>query len=206
MLSANFRTDDVAVNTPSSISDEEVPNKHLVMVTVDAEGHIFFNVSGEDTKRMMLDLMCSQYKVPLSQEQKDNFAKMTSFGCSMSQLPEYLSLSSEERKRVVRTIPADSTSGRNELKDWIYNARAASLKTGEIEYKKAVETSQKDIDADDYKPKFVLKVDGKAKYAYAKLAIEAFRDQDINNLNFVTSLEDNPYGDPGGPKQEKKKE
>jgi hypothetical protein len=120
----------------------------------------------------------------------------------MSQLSEYLRLPAPERKLVVRTIPADSTAGSNELKDWIYNARIASLKTGEEEYKEASSKTMEKLDPDDFKPKFVLKVDGKAQYAYAKLAIECFRDQDINNLNFVTSLEDNPYGDPGGPTQE----
>ena len=41
----------------------------------------------------------------------------------------------------------------------------------------------------EYKPKFILKVDGKALYEHAKGVIEIFRDLDLNNLNFVTSLE-----------------
>lgn len=196
MLSANFRTDDVAVATPSSISDQEIPDKHVVIVTVDEQGKIFLNASGEETKRIMLDMMCAQYKVPLSQEQKDEFAKMTSFGCNMSQLPNYLSTPSSERKNLGLTIPADSTSGaggKSQLYDWIKAARAASLQTGEAEYKAESEKTTKKLEVDDFKPKFILKVDGKAQYAYAKVAIEAFRDQNINNLNFVTSLEDNPY-------------
>jgi hypothetical protein len=44
----------------------------------------------------------------------------------------------------------------------------------------------------EFKPKFVLKVDGKAAYAYAKRVIEIFRDLNLNNLHFVTSLEENP--------------
>jgi hypothetical protein len=34
-----------------------------------------------------------------------------------------------------------------------------------------------------------LKVEGQAEYVRAKMAIETFRDLNLNNLHFVTSLE-----------------
>jgi biopolymer transport protein ExbD len=193
MLSANFRTDEpVTVSTPSSISDKEVPNKRLIMVTINQDGFIYFNATGERVRERMLKDMAAKYKTPIDQELMDEFKKISSFGCSMSQLPQYLKLSSKERQSLKGwEVPADSSH--NELKDWIYYAYAASLAQSREDLKEDTEKHPSEKpNADDYKPKFVLKVDGKAHYAQAKRAIDTFRDLDINNLYFVTSLEEDP--------------
>jgi len=44
----------------------------------------------------------------------------------------------------------------------------------------------------DFKPKFILKVDGKAVYLHAQNVINTFRDLNLNNLNFITSAEQAP--------------
>lgn len=191
MLSANFRSNEpVEVSTPSSISDKEVPTKSLVMVTVDKEGLIYFNCSGEKTREIMLSEMSKKYNVSFTKEQKEEFVAISSFGCDIRQLPKYLDLSSEERKNLKSGIPADSTN--NQLRDWIYYGKLASLKTGEEQYIEEQDKTKDKLDVNDFKPKFVLKVDGKAAYAYAKRVIEVFRELNINNLHFVTSLEENP--------------
>ena len=46
--------------------------------------------------------------------------------------------------------------------------------------------------ANDFKPKFILKVDGKAAYIFAQQVIDIFRDLNLNNLNFITSAEKAP--------------
>jgi biopolymer transport protein ExbD len=191
MLNANFRANEpVEISTPSSISDKEVPLKSLVMVTVDKEGYIYFNASGEKTREIMLGEMSKKYNVTFTPEQKEEFIAMSSFGCDVRQLPKYLELTVEERKRLKSGIPADSTN--NQLRDWIYYGRLASLQTGEKQYIEEQDKTKDKLDVNDFKPKFVLKVDGKAAYAYAKRVIEVFRDLNINNLHFVTSLEQNP--------------
>jgi biopolymer transport protein ExbD len=195
MLSANFRTNEpVEVSTPSSISDKEVPLKSLVMVTVDKEGYIYFNCTGEKTRELLLDQMSAKYKVPFSKEQKEEFVAISSFGCDIRQLPAYLDLSGDERKKYKGGIPADSTN--NQLRDWIYYANLSSLKTGEELYIEAQDKTTDKLDVNEFKPKFVLKVDGKAAYAYAKRVIEVFRELNLNNLHFVTSLEENPNKKP----------
>lgn len=195
MLSANFRTNEpVDVSTPSSISDKEVPNKHIIMVTVDKDGLLYFNATGEKTREMMLKAMMQKYGVQLSKEEQEEFLAISSFGCPMSKLRSYLDAENGERKDMSRWggIPADSTAGRNELKDWIYSAHAAALETGKAEYEEEASKTKEKLKVDDFKPKFVLKVDGKAQYVRAKRAIDTFRDLNINNLYFVTSLEKNP--------------
>lgn len=195
MLSANFRTDEpVQVSIPSSISDQEVPPKHFIMVTVNDKGLVYFNASGEEVRKNMLARMCKNYHVNLTEPQAKEFLKMNSFGCSMSQLPEYLNKSNSERQKIQWGIPSDTTN--NELKEWIFSAQGAALDAGKKEYEaESAKTSEK-LKVDDFKPKFILKVDGKAHYVQAKRAIDTFRDLNINNLNFVTSLEQNPYKKP----------
>jgi len=43
--------------------------------------------------------------------------------------------------------------------------------------------------ADDFKPKFILRVDSKTKYQKAEDVINVFRELNLNNLNFITSSE-----------------
>ena len=47
-------------------------------------------------------------------------------------------------------------------------------------------------DVNDFKPKFILKVDGKAPYVFAQNVINTFRDLNLNNLNFITAAEKAP--------------
>lgn len=193
MLSANFRENEpVTVATPSSISDKEVPQKHLIMVTVSQDGLVYFNATGNKTREVLLNNMCAKYKVALTKEQQEEFLKMSSVGTPMKGLSKYLSMNSQERSKLKWGIPTDSTQGPNELRDWINFAHAASLKEGQADYEDASSKTTDKLEVNDYKPKFVLKVDGKAEYARAKVVIEVFRDLNINNLNFVTSLEQKP--------------
>lgn len=195
MLSANFRSNEVvAVDTPSSISDAAIP-ENVIMVTVDNGGRIFFGMSGnEAVKASLLTGVSEQFGMKFDSKQTAEFAKLTDFGCKLEELPTYLALTPDERKKFVSEgktmgIPADSTN--NQLKSWITFGNREALKAGEAAYTKALERGV-NAEVNDFKPKFILKVDGKAAYLYAKQVIEVFRDLKLNNLNFVTSLETDP--------------
>jgi biopolymer transport protein ExbD len=189
MLAANFRTDEpVIIDTPSSIASEEVP-KNMVQVTVDKEGRILYNYTGGlEAKKNLLRNMAGKYKVGFTEKQMEEFSLMTSFGCKIQQLPQLLELEGEDRKKAMTTIPTDSTN--NQLADWIKFGNIEGLAEGKIKFEEALMRNP-DAKMNDFKPKFVLKVDSKALYKDAKKAIETFRDMDLNNLYFVTSLEAN---------------
>ena len=80
---------------------------------------------------------------------------------------------------------------KNELKDWIYYGNIAALNTGQTKFLEAKMKGDKP-NANDFKPKFILKVDGKAAYIFAQQVIDIFRDLNLNNLNFITSAEKAP--------------
>ena len=190
MLAASFRSSEpVIVDTPSSISDKIIP-ENVLMVSIDKGGRVFFNLTDPEARKEVLAQMSSKYKVRFNEEQVEKFAYMTSFGCTMQQLPAYLDLPSEKRANAATMgIPMDSTD--NQLKDWLFYGNLAALNTGKTAYEEAKSKGEAP-DPNEFKPKYVLKVDSKALYAHAQNAINVFRDLKLNNLNFVTSLEQAP--------------
>lgn len=190
MLAANFRSNEpVEVTTPSSISEKLIPD-NVLLVTIDKGGRVFMNLKGAEARKEMLQSMMGKYKIGLNEKQIENFSFMESFGCSMQELPLYLDMAAEDRKRFeTKGIPSDSTN--NQLKDWIFYGNIAALNTGRTKYEEAKMKGLKP-EINDFKPKFTLKVDGKAAYVHAQNVINTFRDLHLNNLNFVTSLERAP--------------
>jgi len=191
MLAANFRSDEpVQVETPSSISDKLIPENVLV-VTIDQIGRVFLNLKDPEARKEMLKNMSDAYKINFSKEQYEKFGFMESFGCTMQELPQYISMSPEDRKKVpTKGIPSD-TIGPNQLKDWIYYGNIAAINTANTKFNEA-KLRGENLDMAELKPKFVLKVDGKALYISAQNVIDVFRDLELNNMNFITSLEQAP--------------
>ena len=99
-------------------------------------------------------------------------------------------MTGEERKKFPTIgIPTDSLN--NQLKDWIYYGNIASLNTGQTKFQEA-ELKGDHPNVNDFKPKYILKVDGKAAYIFAQKVIDIFRDMKLNNLNFITAGEKAP--------------
>ncbi len=134
---------------------------------------------------------------------ENEFAKNGNIGCSVSFLPKFLSMSSEERKALPlsytkegkEAIPMDTTKGNNELKLWLKAANEVMNSNGQKQFNDATALQAKGaaaLDPFDFKPRFVIKVSGEAEYLYTKAVVETFRDLKLNNLNFITSQEAKP--------------
>lgn len=194
MLAAKTRTNEpIEVKYASSISDEEVPTKTMVMMTIDSGGCVYLNPGPYEVRKDLLLQMASKYHVQFDEEQIEKFQKMSSFGCSMKELPAYIDMSDNERAAYESLgVPADTMKTNNELRDWLNFADDRLKLHGKELYEKAINekrADQPDPKPEDYRPKFVIKADGSAVYASAKRVIETCRDLKLNNLNFVTSLE-----------------
>lgn len=190
MLAASFRpSEPVTVETPSSISDKVIP-ENMIMVTVASDGKVYFNLTGAEARKEALTNMMGLYKVSLTEEQVEKFALMSTFGCSMKELPAYLDLSGDSRKEFqTKGVPLDSLD--NQLKNWISYSHVAALNSGQTAYNEAKRKGLSP-EANDFKPKFIIRADGKAIYKKAEEVIDVFRDLNLNNLSFVTSSEFNP--------------
>ena len=187
MLTASFRNaEPVTVETPSSISDKIIP-ENVLMVTLDKDGRVFFNLSNAEARKEMLNNMLKKYKVSLTEEQVEEFSFMSTFGCTMQELPAYMRTDAAKRASFpTEGIPTDST--KNELLDWISFAAAAAGNTGRTAFEEA-KAKGGEPKMEDFKPKFILRVDSKTLYKDAAIVIDVFRELNLNNLNFVTSAE-----------------
>jgi len=187
MLTASFRNaEPVTVETPSSISDKIIP-ENILMVTLDKDGRVFFNLSDAEARKEMLNSMLQKYKIGLSEEKIEEFSFMSTFGCTMQELPAYMNTEAAKRASFpTQGIPTDST--KNELLDWLSFAAEAAGNTGRTAFEEA-KLKGGEPKMEDFKPKFILRVDSKTLYKDAQTVIDVFRELNLNNLNFVTSAE-----------------
>ncbi|MCF8201894.1 MAG: biopolymer transporter ExbD [Crocinitomicaceae bacterium] len=187
MLTASFRNaEPVTVETPSSISDKIIP-ENILMVTLDKDGRVFFNLSDAEARKEMLNNMLQKYKIGLSEEKIEEFSFMSTFGCTMQELPAYMNTEAAKRASFpTQGIPSDST--KNELLDWLSFAATAAGNTGRTAFEEA-KLKGGEPKMEEFKPKFILRVDSKTLYKDAQVVIDVFRDLNLNNLNFVTSAE-----------------
>jgi biopolymer transport protein ExbD len=187
MLTASFRNaEPVTVETPSSISDKIIP-ENILMVTLDKDGRVFFNLSDAEARKEMLNNMLQKYKIGLNEEKIEEFSFMSTFGCTMQELPAYMNTEAAKRASFpTQGIPSDST--KNELLDWLSFAATAAGNTGRTAFEEA-KLKGGEPKMEDFKPKFILRVDSKTLYKDAQVVIDVFRELNLNNLNFVTSAE-----------------
>lgn len=187
MLTASFRNaEPVTVETPSSISDKIIP-ENILMVTLDKDGRVFFNLSDAEARKEMLNEMLQKYKIGLNEEKIEEFSFMSTFGCTMQELPAYMNTEAAKRASFpTQGIPTDST--KNELLDWLSFAATAAGNTGRTAFEEA-KLKGGEPKMEDFKPKFILRVDSKTLYKDAQVVIDVFRELNLNNLNFVTSAE-----------------
>ena len=187
MLSSTLKSPEpVEVDYPTSISDHIIP-KNVIMITIDKGGRVFFDISNAEARKELLANMGTKYKIKFNEEQFKKFSFMSTFGCTMQELPQYIDMESGARKAfMTKGIPLDSLN--NQLKDWVFYGNIAALNTGKTNYEEAKLSGEEPV-MNDFKPKFILRVDGKAVYVHAQNVINVFRDLKLNNLNFVTSME-----------------
>jgi len=169
ILTSKFKTEEpVIVDTPSSVSEIKLPDVDIMLITVDKEGKIFFNIDGQFKRKELIEKMDEKFALGLTEEQKIKFALGSSFGVPMGGLKQYLSLSHEEQlKVVVPGIPADTA--RNELADWILYGRITNPKI-----------------------RIAIKADQDANYPAVGKVIKTLQDRKVNKFNLITDLEANP--------------
>ena len=131
--------------------------------------------------------MLQKYKIGLNEEKIEEFSFMSTFGCTMQELPAYMNTEAAKRASFpTQGIPSDST--KNELLDWLSFAATAAGNTGRTAFEEA-KLKGGEPKMEEFKPKFILRVDSKTLYKDAQVVIDVFRDLNLNNLNFVTSAE-----------------
>ncbi len=174
ILTTKFKPDEaVVVDTPSSISEIKVPETDILQIMVDKDGRVFMGVDGQDVRVKMLERVATKKNLTFTDQEKAQFSLLSNVSFPINQLKPYLALSASERSNVeLAGIPIDSTN--NELGDWILAARQAGNEL-------------------NHDLKIAIKGDRQTEYPVVKRVFDIIQDKNVNNFNFVTDLEANPY-------------
>src|SRR6266487_1455814 len=165
----------VEVNTPKSVSTQELPESNAVLITIDKEGKVYFTALSEKAKSIYDDIINnvnSSRSLGLTDAEKINYRKTYLVGVSFGQLKQLLDMPADQQKNLKQPgIPVDSTGG--ELTYWIQAAKSAFAGT---------------------QLKYLIKGDNNSKYPVFKDVIEGLKKNDVYKYNLITAPEDAPAG------------
>lgn len=177
MLATKFKPEEpVVVKTPSSISAIPLPDKDVMLLTVDNKGRIFFAIDNQLKRKALIDDIDAERTLKLTEDEKRAFALGASIGVPLSQLKQYLALPPDQQKSIDATtggIPVDTvaTSEANELALWIKSARNTNPAL-----------------------RICIKADGDASYPNVSKIIKTLEGWKIFKFNLITNLKSIPPG------------
>ncbi|MEY3417392.1 MAG: hypothetical protein RL060_1504 [Bacteroidota bacterium] len=169
ILTTSFKPEEpVVVDTPTSVAETKLPDKNVLLISIDKGGRIFFSVDEPATRKGALQAMSAKYGVKFTEEESNEFANLASMGLPIQNLKEYLHLSTFDRTKFAQPgIPVDSLN--NQLSDWVMYARSINNRVT-----------------------IAIKGDRDSEYEVSSKVIASLQDQNINKFHFVTGLEENP--------------
>lgn len=165
MLTTQFRPDElVSADTPASISELKLPEKNMMLLTVDKDDRIFYTFDGQQHRKDVLTKMGAKYSLSFSEEETKTFSNLTSVGVPIAELKGWLNMESSARKEYpTNGVPCDSLN--NELYDWLYFSRITNQN-----YRVAV------------------KGDRLASYKKIKRTIKVLEEVKVFKFNLITDL------------------
>jgi biopolymer transport protein ExbD len=165
MLTTSFKIEEPAiVNIPSSTSEIKLPDKDIIIISLDKEGKVYFDIDGKFTRERLIKNINAKFKLDLQEEDIKKFSLLRGFGVPFEQLKGFLRSKEADRKKFIQTgIPYDQQ--KNELHAWIVMARIANPKA-----------------------RFAIKADKDVLYPQLKPIIETLRSNNINRFNLLTEL------------------
>ena len=170
MLTSTFLTPEpVKVNTPSSVSEVQVPTNDVLNILVSPEGNIYIGTENKLNMEAMLNDVTDKWGISLTSSQIKTFKEESMVGTPVAVLSDFLKLEQEKRAEEIQklSIPLDSINGgKSEFQDWITAARDANP----------------DI-------RLAIKCDGSTPYAVVKKMMSELQDMNENRYQLITNLD-----------------
>ena len=177
MLATKFKPEEpVIVKTPSSISDIQLPEVDILLLTVDPKGRIFFAIDNKVKRRALIDKINTDKGLSLSEDEKLQFSIGASIGVPFNMLKGYLAGTPEQKKGMEQAapgIPADTSvnNPNNELAVWLQAARETNPMV-----------------------RICIKADGDASYPSVQKIVKTLEGYKIFKFNLITNLKGIPPG------------
>jgi biopolymer transport protein ExbD len=182
MLATKFKPDEpVVVKTPASISEITLPDRNIMLITLDPKGRIFFSI--DDTiiadmpaRKSLVKEVNFEKDLKLTDEEIRSFELGPSIGVPFSQLKAFLGAPVPDQKTLETNasgIPADTsvTNPNNELAEWIKCARMINPRL-----------------------RICIKADGDASYPNVQKVVKTLAGLSIYKFNLITNLKAIPAG------------
>ena len=175
MLASTFvKNEPVKVNVPGSVSEIKVPENGVLTILVNPEKDAAGNPTGEGQVFMSIDnteQLGETYSAMFpgaSALELDVFTREGTFGIPMNEMKTYLSMSTDQRHKVLPTkgIPLDSIDGgMSEFQMWVDAARNVNENI-----------------------KIALKADATSPYKTVKKVMNELQDMDESHYYMITNL------------------
>ena len=180
LTTTRFREESkVEVDMPSSVSDIEIPETGLCVITVDPDGKVFIGYLDIGTREEVLRRYVSEQNdrfekgIAISEDGARYFSTLQEFGVPLEDIPKWLNAETEFGTEEfpmegISPIVTDSTNmSGNELKDWIRWGRMA-----------------------DQRMRFAIKGDVDTNYEMIAEVISSLQEWDVNQFSLITDLEE----------------
>ena len=168
----------ISVSPPSSVSSKVAPEKDVVMISLNKDGHVYLSTGDSKAdranKQTMIESVNATKGLGLTAGEIAQLVKAPFLGTALSQLKQQATIPSD--KMNAQTLPGipciDSTN--NEMIDWMRAVKAAY--------------------AGQKEPNLLLKGDNVSKYTSFKNIIIALKKNDFFKFQMVTNPESVPEG------------
>lgn len=167
----------VPIQTPKSVANKFVPDKNLLMISLNNEGHVFLssgdNQSDMDKKKAMIEDINQRNNLGLTAAEIASLTKAPFIGAAFNQLKGQSHLSPDQMTaKTLPGIPCSDTTN-NQMTEWIRAAAAA----------------YQGVHLD-----LILKGDNIAKYPVFKNILTAFKKNEQFKFQMVTNQANVPQG------------
>ena len=179
ILTTKFRPNEVAeISIPASTAQTKLPERNILLIQVNKDGQVFMGVDDQNTRLRLLDKLKERYSLNLTPAQTNAFRLLDAFGVPMSQLPQLLSMSNDDRSRSkqpgisLEVVPPKQS----EFMDLV----------------QLIRQSNEEIRVTEGRPpsdimKIAIKADKEADYEAVNEVIAQLQQKKVNKFNLITS-------------------
>ncbi len=166
ILTTKFRAKEVVqIDIPSSTAQIPIPDRDILMFQLAPDGKVFFGLDDQPTRLKLLDRLSSEYKLSLSESQKDAFRLLEIWGMDINDLPAFLDLPAEKRAIAPQAgLKIDTTGGGHQVEDLILFSRQENNNL-----------------------RIAIKGDKSTEYRSFAVLITALQNRKVNRFNLITS-------------------
>ena len=166
ILTTKFRPQEaVTIDIPSSTAQIPIPEKDIMMFQIAPDGRLFFGLDDQNTRLKLLERLSTTYELTLTQDQKDAFRLIETWGMDIRSLPDFLKMDPTARGAFNQPgLNIDTTGGQHQVEDLILFSRQENNNL-----------------------RIAIKGDKTTEYRHFDQLIQALQNRKVNKFNLITS-------------------